>query len=84
VICWPNGLPISSTAARAVLSALVQKWIEFDNIDGSDQPGVVQQLHDQMRFAVRPPQSGRYPVIASRSLFQTEVRPHVGAPLAIS
>jgi hypothetical protein len=33
-------------------AALVQKWIEFDNIDGSDQPGFVQQLHDQMRFAV--------------------------------
>jgi hypothetical protein len=36
-------------------AALVQKWIEFDNIDGSDQPGVVQQLHDQTRFAVTGP-----------------------------
>ena len=53
VICRPNRLPISSTATRAVRPRSSRNGLSSTISTDRTSSGIVQQLHDQMRFAIR-------------------------------
>src|SRR6266700_6280206 len=40
-------------------TALVEEWIELDDVDGANQPAIMQQFHDQMRLPIGRPAGHR-------------------------